>query len=1582
MASADDLSSRYQRHDMRTHIYTLPDTWAGSAVPQTATTFVLSDDGGERMVKRDVCYVPALLKCFDEVLVNATDHAVRLRSDKRDDVKPVRNIQIDVDAATGRIVVYNDGDGLDVELHPEHRMHVPALVFGELLTSGNYNEAEERVVGGKNGVGAKLANIFSTEFVVETLDHRRHRLFKQRWHSNMAQHDEPVVKASALKTPFTRISWTPDYARFGLAGLTPDLFALIQRRAFDAAACTDAAVTVTFNGKKLPVKSLSQYAALFLPEDAQRVHELGGTPERPWEVVAALAPGDAFEQVSFVNGVNTLRGGKHVDYIVGQVAKKATEAAAAKKKELKIANVRDNLFLFVRATVVNPTFDSQSKETLTTLQSKFGAKCDLSDKFCDKLLKLGLLERATSLADFHDRKRAAKTDGRKTSRVHVPKLDDANLAGTKHSAECTLILTEGDSAKAMAIAGLAVIGRDHWGVFPLRGKILNVRDAPPGKIADNEEVSALKKILGLETGRRYDDASSLRYGRICILSDQDSVTGDTPLLLRDAEGQMHVRTIDDIAETGWAPGDAGSTKEYAKTSFTVWTERGWTPIVHVMRHRCEKRIFRVLTHTGVVDVTEDHSMLRPDATEVAPSSLKIGEQLLHSFPVFQEHLPPIPDNLYALPKKPDLEKLASMCKIQYYQLKSKQELIEELDAIRSTPCLERPVPICAISEDEAYAMGLFWADGSCGVYEWPYTFRNKDRPREYTFARTSISWNISNTNLDFLNRAKECMEKRYAFEFKIIPDRHSATRVDADCQPSYKLIVNGGEKTRCLVEWYRQMFYDEHAKKRVPMEILNAPETVRKRFFDGFYDGDGSKGKSGAMTFDVDGKIGAMGMFYLSKSLGYQVSLNIRTDKPKVYSLNLTPKDGHQQAHPHMIKKIVDMGVTDQYVYDLETENHHFQAGVGQLIVHNTDGYHIRGLLMNVFAAEWPSLFKLPGFLTSMLTPTVKATKGAQKLEFYSLNNFEAWRAAREAEPDGLRGWHIKYYKGLGTSTAAEAKEYFKALRLTTYVHRDPDSDRALAKAFDKKLADARKTWLGDYDRARTLDYAAATEVPFEDFVDKELIHFSNYDVERSINHLMDGLKPSTRKILYACFKRNLRSEIKVAQLAGYVSEHTGYHHGEASLQAAIVGMAQDFVGANNVALLVPNGQFGTRIKGGSDAASPRYIFTLLTPLARALFRADDFAVLERALDDDGAAVEPLFYVPVAPLVLMNGACGIGTGFATSLPSYCPDDVVAACRALIAAASASPGIEDSDELLGAAMDAVPLPSLAPWYLGFRGTIEPLAGKPGAFASRGRWTWLDDATLEITELPVGVWTDDYKEFLDKAVQDGKFRAVQHHYTDRAVRFVVSFEAGARASLGPKIESELRLVAAKGLSCTNVHLFGATGAIRKFDGPDAILRAWARVRFATYRKRKAHLLDALEKRARLLDAKVAFIAGVIDGSIAVANAPTAAVEATLQAHGFPRLSGGEGDEGYGYLLRLPISSLTVERKLKHEEEAVAVRCELIELRATSLAALWQRELTEFEEAWTAHRRAREAEQEREAQQAAEGGGGGGPRKRARK
>jgi DNA topoisomerase-2 len=1145
MAAKDQkIEDKYKKYELREHIYNIPDTYIGSINSSTLELYLFNEES-KKMEPREITYVPGLLKIFDEVIVNAIDHSVRLSQEEekgKENVKHLKTIKVNVDKTTGVISVYNDGNGIDVVIHESLQVYIPELVTGTLLTSTNYNHQEEKIIGGKGGYGLKLTNIFSKSFTVETVDHYRQKIFVQNFRNNMLEKDKPSVRATP-KLPYTKITFAPDYERFAMKGITDDVFELFRRRTIDAAACTNKNVTVYFNDERLTVKDFEKYSELFLDKASGDPLIYEACNDR-WEVGVSLSRNGAYEQISFVNGINTIRGGTHVNYVTNAIIKKLADVIEAKKKKtIKAQTLKDNIFVFLKCTIVNPAFDSQSKETLTTPVAKFGSKCEISDKFIEKLYKTNIVDRALSLTEFQNQKKLTKTDGKKTSRLIIPKLDDANLAGTKDSELCTLILTEGDSAKTMAIAGLSVVGRDKYGVFPLRGKVMNVKDAAVQKISDNAEITALKKILGLEQNKNYSDLSSLRYGKIMILTDQDH------------------------------------------------------------------------------------------------------------------------------------------------------------------------------------------------------------------------------------------------------------------------------------------------------------------------------------------------------------------------------------------------------------------------------DGSHIKGLLFNVFQSLWPSLFKINGFLTSMLTPIIKATSSqGQVISFYNMSDYERW--VHQSKPSLHGTWKIKYYKGLGTSKDDEAKEYFKNMKKVTYIYSD-QADEHIDLAFNKKRADDRKEWLMHYNKDDVLDYTS-TEVNYEEFIDRDLIHFSNRDLERSINHICDGLKESTRKILFACFKRKLyTNEIKVAQLAGNVSEVTAYHHGEQSLQQAIIGMAQIFVGTNNINLLVPNGQFGSRlVSAGSDASSPRYIFTLLSELSRLIFKEEDNNILNY-LEEDGQMIEPEYYIPIIPMILVNGGVGIGTGFSTNIPQFNPDDIISACLKICnnVSASASESASDMYQII----DDLELSELTPWYLGFTGQIEK--GAKGSYVSKGTCTWLDDNTLEITELPIGMWTEDYKEFLEQMMTNNLnfLKSFENHYTSKNVRFVLHFSGDVRAKLGDKFDTEFKLVSSKNLSINNMHLYSSEGAIRKYSNTSYILKEWSKIRIDKYIERKAHQIKVLEKDYNILSAKIRFIIDVIEGRIEIMNKKLTEIAQRLTELKYPKIHQTETDEsesptnanGYSYLLKMPISQLTYDRKIILEKEVADLSRKLEDLQNTRIEQMWKIELEQLLEAWHNHK-----------------------------
>jgi DNA topoisomerase-2 len=1130
------LAKKYQKKTDIEHILDAPDTYIGSIEPDEEENWLLNQEG--MMEWKNYTWTAGFYKCFDEGIVNCRDHQIRLNGKIKNGEKkiiPVKNIEITLDKKTGVITMYNDGNGIDIAKHPEYSIWIPEMIFGHLRTGSNYDKSEKKIVGGKNGFGFKLVLIYSKWGEIETVDHIRKLKYTQRFENNLSKICKPTVTKTTVK-PYTKVSWLPDYKRFGMKGLTDDMFSLLKKRTLDISAVTDKTVKVKFNGSLFHSKTFEQYLDLYIGEksETKRLYE---KPNDRWEYGVCLSPLDEFTHVSFVNGIHTKKGGKHIEYVMNQIVKKMV-AYIEKKKKIKVKpiTIKEQLMLFLNCVIENPAFDSQTKETLNTPLSKFGSKCEISDKFIEKLAKMGVMEAAINLNEVKANKAAKKGDGRKTNNIRgLPKLMDANKAGSIHSEKCTLILAEGDSAKAGIVSGLSKEDRNFWGVFPLKGKPLNTRDISQTRVNSNIEITNIKKILGLETGKKYDTKEKvnkyLRYGRVLFMTDQD------------------------------------------------------------------------------------------------------------------------------------------------------------------------------------------------------------------------------------------------------------------------------------------------------------------------------------------------------------------------------------------------------------------------------LDGSHIKGLCINMFQTQWPELIELDGFIGFMNTPILKAKKGSRELSFYTESKYHKWR---DNNNNG-KGWKIKYFKGLGTSSAKEFKEYFRKKKLVTFKYGETCGD-AIAKVFDKTRADDRKKWLGNYDKNNVLEIDKK-QISYTDFVDREMIHFSKYDCDRSIPSMVDGLKISIRKILFSCFKRNLVNEIKVAQLAGYVSEHSGYHHGEMSLIKGIIGMAQEYVGSNNVNILMPNGQFGTRLMGGKDHASERYIFTALNTITKFIFREEDKAILNYQ-DDDGLIVEPDFYMPIIPYVLINGGKGIGTGFSYEGLSYNLNEVTTYLKNKI---ENKPNIE-----------------LHPYYEGFTGTVIKNYEHSQKYLIKGKYKIINSDTVKITELPIGTWTTDYNEFLEYLMSDKskngkkKIPIIKKKIdlcTDVMIDFTIKFYPGVLPNLVSKkfnehinmLEKTLNLTTTKSL--TNMNLFTANHSLKKYKNVYDIIDDYYVVRLAKYSERKNYMIKNMEYIVKKLTNKAKFILEQCDDIIDLRKMKKDMVIELLKTRNYDVL---DNDPEYKYLRTMRIEQVeeeNMDKLLKEKDEKMK---DLEILKNTTIETMWLSELNELTvnfKKYRLHRKARQ-------------------------
>ena len=1133
-ANTSELFFDVQQKTDKQHILDNPDTYIGSVESIDADLWIISENG-DKIFEKNINYIPGLFKLFDEGIVNCRDHVVRMKTKVDNNIENALSVtHIDITIETdGTITMINDGNGIDVA--EKDGIWIPELVFGHLRTSTNYNKDEKKIVGGKNGFGFKLVLIWSSYGRIETIDHIRGLKYIQEYKNNLDEICKPLITKCKNK-PYTKITFKPDYQRLGINGLTNDVIYLLKKRVYDIGAITDKNIKVKYNNDLIPVKNFEQYINMYIGDktNAPRVYEDQG--ER-WEYAVALTPTGEFAQISFVNGIHTSKGGKHVEYVLNQIIRKLVDYIEKKKKTKVNPNtIKEQLILFLRCDIENPAFDSQTKDYMNTPSSKFGSKCEVTDKFIEKVAKMGVMDAALQLTEVKESKAAKKTDGTKSKSVRgIPKLTDANWAGTDKSKNCMLILCEGDSAKAGILSGLSSEDRNIIGVYPLKGKLLNVRGESVKKIADNKEISEIKQILGLVTGKKYENSEdvnkSLRYGKVLFMTDQD------------------------------------------------------------------------------------------------------------------------------------------------------------------------------------------------------------------------------------------------------------------------------------------------------------------------------------------------------------------------------------------------------------------------------LDGSHIKGLGINLFSCEWSTLSQIPGFIGFMNTPILKAKKGNNELNFYNDGEFEEWKKEND-----LKGWSIKYYKGLGTSTGKEFREYFENRKIVELEFNEKESDDAIDMVFNKKRADDRKDWLKLYDRDAYLDTSKKI-VSYEEFINRELIHFSKYDCDRSIPNLMDGLKISQRKILFAAFKRKLTTEVKIAQFSGYVSEHSGYHHGEASLNAAIIGMAQNFVGSNNINLFLPNGQFGTRLQGGKDSASERYIFTLLNKITRTLFQNTDDNILQY-LNDDGLSVEPIYYAPIIPMILVNGSKGIGTGFSTDIMCYNPLQIIDYLQNKLIY------IEDDIDFI-------------PYYEGFNGTITKISDDKVLI--KGIYEKIAIDKIRVTELPVGYWTEDFKELIEYWINPGedkdknKIPPIIKDYEDMSkdtnVDFTIIFVKGKLEEIEKSkgdygcngLEKLLKLYTTN--TTTNMHLFDANDTLQKYEKVSDIIDSYYDVRLKLYKTRKDYMITSLEKVLIRLTNRAKYIKENLDGTIDLRKKNKEQVNQMLESKGYYKImDNDENDYNYKYLIKMPMDSVTEENVERLNKERGDKEAELEIIKNTTINKMWLNELDELKKQYMEYKEER--------------------------
>ncbi len=609
------------------------------------------------------------------------------------------------------------------------------------------------------------------------------------------------------------------------------------------------------------------------------------------------------------------------------------------------------------------------------------------------------------------------------------------------------------------------------------------------------------------------------------------------------------------------------------------------------------------------------------------------------------------------------------------------------------------------------------------------------------------------------------------------------------------------------------------------------------------------------------------------------------------------------------------------------------------------DGIHIRGLLLNFFFTEFPQLMDLDDFLYSFSTPVTSATLkkaikkdgvSTKRLLFYSNPEFKTW-----FEKNSEKVSDAKYYKGLGSVNPKDTPGYFKNQKVVRYTKRG-DEKKFMSLGFDKNFSNERKPWIIDSIDNGDSDFIYQGDLCLSSFVDDQLIIYHKMALRRSLPCIIDGFKESQRKIFFTALMKNYKKTVGLVNMTGAVKEMTGYHHSETSLYDTTIKMAQGYVGSNNIPLLENDGEFGTREVGGKNSAAPRYISTKAESIARLLFSVEDDPLLENLVEDN-KEVEYDFFVPIIPMILVNGAEGIATGFSTNIPNYNPMDIVQ-------------WIENWLK-----KDSQILAPLKPWYRDHTGEVEMKKNAKGEYTgwtSKGILTKLKtkQEKWEISELPVGIWTKNFEEWLNYLKygtpptgstkkwpkKDKRITGYDNYCTANTVSYVIT--PTKYFTPDENTAGNLKSYMINSFSLNNMVAITEKNYPKKFSSAEEILEYFCPVRLNYYVKRKSYMMNVLKTNLTKTSNKYRFVKGNIDKELNI-HQTDEDLDQYLEKKNFDRVKTKTDERGYDYLLSMQFRSMTVRRLEELEKERNGLEEKIKVLEPKGPKRLWREDLAKF-------------------------------------
>lgn len=1322
---------------------------------------------------------------------------------------------------------------------------------------GFETDGNQRFVINDFTVTHNCTNIFSKKFIIETIDSEEKKKFIQEYSENMTQKTKAKITKNSGKS-YTKITFIPDYERFGMKGLEDDTILLICKRVLDCIAFTNN-IQIYLNGEKIKGKGLVDYTKYFFENEKviteshieKYKNKNGEVIEYIWEY--AIVPYSQYEQVSFVNGNSTIQGGKHVDYIMYQIINKYKKMLEEKKKlkELKPNFIKDKMFLFLRATVSNPSFNSQTKEQLTTPSKDFGCNIVVSDQFINKLYKSQITDDIVEFCKIKESVDLSKsTNGKKVNKLYIPKLEDAHFAGTTKSSKCTLILTEGDSAKTFAMWGRTVIGSDYFGVFSLKGKIINIRDASSSQLLNNEELNNIKKIIGLQHGKKYTSVEELRYGKVMLLMDADHDGSHIKNLFINFIHYYWPELLKiDFIQSLRTP----IVKIFSKNkNLEFYTEQEYNK----WKNNNDIKNLKIKYYKGLGTSQKD------DAKQIFS---RINELMINYYYKNKQCEESI---LLAFSKDKDIsankrkEWLKEYDKDVYLDLKQKnisysdlinKELIHfsNYDNIRSIPQLmdglkpsQRKILYYMLSNNITKSIKVAQLSGYVSAETSYHHGEASLQQAIITMSQDFIGTN--NINLLYPDGNHGCLSP-YTKVVTIKGVKYAKDICKGDLLQGDDMKIRKVLETTKGKDLMYKIYYDKNKYYIVNSQhILTLSYKINKKY---------KNNKIDLTIFDSE---------TLKEKIIKTQKINVKDIINKYKKVDIKVED--YLKLPIYLK----VKFTNTYydnILEWKTNN---KITIPPYIYGNWYLSHINSYVLKITNIEsyneWKTYCKNNSINMLQYSKTCKyklCSKWINKIKTKEkqYNNIIPPEYIYTSLSDRL-----EFIIGLTDSPKIVRRNGWYKLEL-----------------YDKKkftsIISLLKTFVNTY-------------LQFKTKLEKNKFNFYKYYIYINITK-----------------RKNLTNKICKIEEIG-IDEYVGFE---------IDGNKRFIIETSNKDYIVTH---NSRLLGGKDAASPRYIYTYLNGITKNIFDKNDDNLLEYK-EDDGLKVEPEFYVPIIPMILVNGCEGIGTGYSTFIPQCNPKDII--------------------ENIKLKIKNKKLKELKPWYKNFKGDI--IKKEDNKYIINGKWE-RKNKTIVITELPIGVWITQYKEYIEKKIKDENASVITDIKNmsldeNTNIKIVITFKSDdILDKLIENNELETLLKLTKTQSHNNMYLFN-NKSLKKYNSLNEILLDFYDKRLEFYKLRKQNCINILKNELIILEQKSKFIADFINEKIIIIKKEINEIDKQLENNNYIKV-----DNTYDYLTNMSLRSLTKNKIDELNKSINNKRYELDKLNNSTEYDLWLEDLDKLE------------------------------------